>query len=176
MVEHWIGLTHLPAHGREFSFEDQNFWQELWQEFHFDFEVMTPILSTLFIVPQPDGFLVQGRISGSLKSSCHRCLEEARVEIDHAFDTFEAHEDVEALEEEESHLRNTDAGWELNVTGLLWEEFLLAMPEKILCADTCLGLCPHCGKNRNLEHCACCNLDNQSPLARALQGVKIKTN
>ena len=176
MVEHWIGLTHLPATGREFSFEDQGLWRELWQEFQFDFEAMAPMLSTLFIVPQADGFLIHGSIKGAVKASCHRCLEDATVEVDHAFDTFEAHEDVEALEGEESHLRATDAGWELNVAGLLWEEFLLAMPEKILCADTCLGLCPHCGKNRNLEQCACCNLDTQSPLARALQGVKIKTN
>ena len=176
MVEHWIGLTHLPMTGREFSFEDQGLWRELWQEFHFDFEAMAPMLSTLFIVPQADGFLIHGSIKGAVKASCNRCLEDASVDLDHAFDTFEAHEDVEALEGEESHLRATDAGWELNVAGLLWEEFLLAMPEKILCADTCLGLCPHCGKNRNLEHCSCCNLDSQSPLARALQGVKIKTN
>ncbi len=176
MVEHWIGLTHIPATGREFSFEDQGLWRELWQEFHFDFEAMAPLLSTLFIVPQADGFLIHGSIKGAVKASCNRCLEDASVDLDHAFDTFEAHEDVEALEGEESHLRATDAGWELNVAGLLWEEFLLAMPEKILCADTCLGLCPHCGKNRNLEQCACCNLDTQSPLAQALQGVKIKTN
>lgn len=176
MVEHWIGLTHLPATGREFSFEDQGLWRALWQEFRFDFEAITPLLSTLFIVPQADGFLIHGSIKGAVKASCHRCLEEASVDLDHAFDSFEAQEDVEALEGEESHLRATDAGWELNVAGLLWEEFLLAMPEKILCADTCLGLCPHCGKNRNLEQCACCNLDTQSPLARALQGVKIKTN
>ena len=176
MVEHWIGLTHLPMTGREFSFEDQGLWQALWQEFHCDLAATTPLLSTLFIVPQADGFLIQGTIKGAVKAPCHRCLEEASVDIDHAFDTFEAHEDVEVLEGEENHLRATDAGWELNVAGLLWEEFLLAMPEKILCADTCLGLCPHCGKNRNLEHCACCNLDSQSPLARALQGVKIKTN
>ena len=176
MVEQWIGLTNLPAHGREFSFDDQGVWRELWREFRFDFDVAAPLVSTLEIVPQPGGFLIQGRITGTVKAMCHRCLEDAEVVIDHAFDTFEAHEDTEAIEGEETHLRNTDSGWELNVAGLLWEEFLLAVPEKILCADTCLGLCPHCGKNRNLEHCACCNLDDQSPLARALQGVKIKTN
>jgi len=176
MVENWIGLTNLPAHGREFSFDDQDVWRELWREFHCEFDAVTPMVSTLTIVPQPDGYLVQGRIVGSVKAVCNRCLEEAVVEIEHEFDTFEAHEDMESEEGEESHLRNTDSGWELNTAALLWEEFLLAMPEKILCADTCLGLCPHCGKNRNLEHCVCSNLDDQSPLARALQGVKIKTN
>ena len=81
---------------------------------------------------------------------------------------FEAHDDVNVIEGEPTHLRNIDTGWELNAGGLLWEEFLLALPEKILCADTCLGLCPQCGKNRNMEQCACNNPDSQSPLARAL--------
>lgn len=176
MVEHWIGLTNLPAQGREFSFDDQDVWRELWQEFHYDIEIVTPLSATLSIVPQQDGYLIQGHLGGTVKTVCHRCLEEAEVVIDHDFDSFEAHEDVDLIEDEPTHLRNIDTGWELDVAGLLWEEFLLALPEKILCADSCLGLCPQCGKNRNLESCACSNPDSQSPLARALQGLKIKTN
>ena len=176
MVEHWIGLANLPAQGREFSFDDQNVWRELWKEFHYDMDIVTPLAARISIIPQPDGYLVQGHLGGTVTTVCHRCLEEAEVVIDHDFDGFEAHEDVDLAEGEPNHLRNVDTGWELDLAGLLWEEFLLALPEKILCADTCLGLCPHCGKNRNLEQCACCNLDTQSPLARALQGVKIKTN
>ena len=176
MVEHWIGLSNLPALDREFSFDDQEMWRDFWKEFHYDLEIVTPMLSTLSVAPQPDGYLIQGHLGGVLKTVCHRCLEEAEVVIEHDFDGFEAHEDVELLEDEPSHLRNVDTGWELDLAGLLWEEFLLALPEKILCADTCLGLCPQCGKNRNMEQCACSNPDSQSPLARALQGVKIKTN
>ena len=176
MAEQWIGLANLPAQGREFSFDDQNVWREFWKEFHYDLEIVTPLAARLSIIPQQDGYLIQGHLGGVLKTVCHRCLEEAEVVIDHDFDGFGAHEDVELLEDEPSHLRNVDTGWELDLAGLLWEEFLLALPEKILCADTCLGLCPQCGKNRNMEQCACNNPDSQSPLARALQGVKIKTN
>lgn len=177
MLEHWIGLMNLPAHGREFSFDDQDMWRELWREFHLEVEATQPLLAAMTIIPQPEGFLITGRLSGVLKTICHRCTEDAHVALDHSFDIFEAREDAMAdIEGEESHLRNTDAGWELNVAGMLWEEFLLAMPEKILCSDTCLGLCPHCGKNRNLDHCVCSHADSQSPLAQALQGVKIKTN
>lgn len=176
MAEHWIGLTNIPAQGREFSFDDQDMWRELWREFHFEMEIGTPLQTTMTITPQADGYLIQGRLQGSVKSSCNGCLEEASVVLNHDFDRFEAHEDSEILEGEETQLRSVESGWELNVAGLLWEEFLLAMPEKILCADTCLGLCPHCGKNRNMENCLCSGLDRQSPLATALQGIKIKTN
>jgi len=176
MVEHWIGLTSLPAPGREFSFDDQSMWRELWLEFQYDLEIIAPMLSTLSIVPQPNGYLIQGRITGIVKAMCHRCLEDAIIEFNHDFDAYEFHEDTDVIEGEPSHLRNVDTGWELNVAGLLWEEFLLAMPEKILCADSCLGLCPQCGKNRNMEQCACSKPDGQSPLAKVLQGIKIKTN
>ena len=176
MVEHWIGLANLPAQGREFSFDDQDVWRKLWQEFHYDMEIVVPISARLNIVPQQDGYLIHGRLHGTIKTMCHRCLEEAEVTLDHDFDGFEAHEDEDLVEGEPNHLRNCDTGWELDVAGLLWEEFLLALPEKMLCADTCLGLCPQCGKNRNLESCACSNPGSQSPLARALQGIKIKTN
>lgn len=176
MVEHWIGLANLPAQGREFSFDDQNVWRELWKEFRYDMDVVTPLVAKLKITPQQDGYLIQGHLGGTVTTVCHRCLEEACVVLDHDFDGFEAHEDVDLVEGEPNHLRNADTGWELDLAGLLWEEFLLALPEKILCADTCLGLCPQCGKNRNLEPCACNSPDSQSPLARALQGLKIKTN
>jgi uncharacterized protein len=175
MVEHWITLTDLPTLGREFSFDDQDIWRELWQEFHYVAEILTPLATTMTITPQPGGYLIHGRLTGIIAMACHRCSEDARVDLDHEFDLFEAHEDAEVIEGEETHLRGTDAGWELNVAALLWEEFLLAMPEKILCSDKCLGLCPHCGKNRNLDPCACEATENQSPLAQALRNVHIKT-
>jgi uncharacterized protein len=35
------------------------------------------------------------------------------------------------------------------------EQFYLALPMKPLCRPDCQGLCPVCGKNRNVETCAC---------------------
>ncbi len=32
---------------------------------------------------------------------------------------------------------------------------LLSVPLKLLCSDTCAGLCPQCGKNLNTESCSC---------------------
>lgn len=176
MVEHWIALTNIPAHGREFSFEDQETWSALWREFHFEARTLAPLVANITVVPQAGGFLIQGHLSGTLIVPCHRCTEDARVDLRHAFDRFEAHDDAEDPIGEETCIRLSDTGWELNISNLLWEEFLLAMPEKILCSDKCLGLCPHCGKNRNLDPCTCASEENQSPLARILRNVHIKTN
>ena len=37
----------------------------------------------------------------------------------------------------------------------LREQVLLAVPLKAICREDCKGLCPHCGKNLNLETCSC---------------------
>ncbi len=34
---------------------------------------------------------------------------------------------------------------------LLREQVLLAVPLKAICREDCKGLCPHCGKNLNLD-------------------------
>lgn len=175
MVEHWITITNIPTHGREFSFDDQDMWRALWTEFNFDAQITTPLKAQLTIIPQPGGYLVRGRLSGAISTICHRCSEDAHVEINHDFDVLETFEDAAAADEG-SYLRGTDTGWELDTTGLLWEEFLLAMPEKILCAEACLGLCPHCGKNKNQNPCDCNLSVNNSPLAQALRSLHTKSN
>ena len=152
MAEQWIGLANLPAQGREFSFDDQNVWREFWKEFHYDLEIVTPLAARLSIIPQQDGYLIQGHLGGVLKTVCHRCLEEAEVVIDHDFDGFEAHEDVELLEDEPSHLRNVDTGWELDVAGLLWEEFLLALPEKYFAPTRVWGYARNAEKTGTWNH------------------------
>ncbi|GAB1408942.1 DUF177 domain-containing protein [Desulfovibrionales bacterium] len=173
-VEHWITLTNLPASGREFLFEDQGVWQDLWHDAQCDIRVHTPLVATFTVFPHVDGFLIRGRLIGAVESPCHRCMEPAYTELRHDFEFFEAFDDPDELAEEEPRLRRAGADWELNDIAILWEEFLLAMPEKILCADICLGLCPHCGKNKNLEPCACATSDQRSALAAALQRAQIK--
>ncbi len=38
---------------------------------------------------------------------------------------------------------------------LLYQQMILALPQKNLCRFDCRGICEHCGSNRNLEPCAC---------------------
>ncbi|MBC7354616.1 MAG: hypothetical protein JG774_322 [Desulfomicrobiaceae bacterium] len=165
MTEHWIALTDLPAHGREFSFADQEIWQETWRSFGMDFAAHTPLEAVFTVTPQKDGFLIRGRLRGAVRAICDRCAEEAVLTIDHAFDEFEAIADIHEDDGEESHLRPLDAGFALDAAGMLWEQFVLALPAQVLCSDSCQGLCPMCGVNKNHESCQC---SKETPLARAL--------
>ena len=43
----------------------------------------------------------------------------------------------------------------MHLEDVLQEQVLLALPLKAICRDDCKGLCPHCGKNLNVQPCAC---------------------
>ena len=43
----------------------------------------------------------------------------------------------------------------VSLRDLALEQIQLSIPMKPLCDDNCLGLCAHCGANRNRESCSC---------------------
>jgi len=104
------------------------------------------------------------RIKGSLKVSmeapCDRCLEPARVPVDRDFDLryFPADQLPEggedALNEEASDIAYYD-GNRLELNDVLREVVLLALPMRFVCSESCKGICPTCGQNRNLQDCRC---------------------
>jgi uncharacterized protein len=53
------------------------------------------------------------------------------------------------------------------------EQILLAVPLKLTCREDCKGLCPHCGKNRNLEACGCA-VRPEEPRWAALKDIRSK--
>jgi uncharacterized protein len=60
---------------------------------------------------------------------------------------------------------------ELGLEPLVREQFILAVPFAPLCKDDCLGLCPTCGIDKNVESCAC--EKPIDPRFAALQGLKL---
>ena len=46
-------------------------------------------------------------------------------------------------------------GDEVDLSGLIREQVLLALPTRPLCREDCRGLCPHCGVNLNRTTCGC---------------------
>ncbi|MDY7002138.1 MAG: DUF177 domain-containing protein [Thermodesulfobacteriota bacterium] len=154
MPDLWLSITDIPAEGREFSFADQTIWSGPWSDYGLSFKPGKPLEGHLEVVPQRRGCLVRGRIFGSVVAPCDRCAEDVEIEMDSRFKIFESlsGEDSEAGE---SLLREKGGKIELNAAGLLWEQFVLALPVKPLCKTDCKGLCPLCGVNLNVERCAC---------------------
>jgi DUF177 domain-containing protein len=46
-------------------------------------------------------------------------------------------------------------GEEVDLTPLIREQTLLALPTRPLCREDCRGLCPRCGANLNQGDCGC---------------------
>lgn len=41
------------------------------------------------------------------------------------------------------------------------ESIILACPSRVVCKESCKGLCPHCGKNLNDGECDCCEKEEK---------------
>src|SRR5918999_4030343 len=82
-----------------------------------------------------------------LHGPCMRCLADAVVDIH--VDAREYHDtDAGAAEELRSEYVADD---QLELTAWARDAIALALPDQILHAPDCAGLCPICGKNLNLE-------------------------
>jgi uncharacterized protein len=172
MAEFWLSLSEIPAHGREFSFTDQSFWTDPLNEFGYEYEILRPYEAMITVLPQKKGYLIEGRFGGSVRLPCDRCAEPGTVDMD---EEFQVYEDFPGGEEtgQQTFLRRSGKTLELNVSGLLWEQFVLAIPAKLICTPACRGICPHCGQNLNLKECAC-DKEQGDPRLTALKSLKIK--
>jgi uncharacterized protein len=103
----------------------------------------------------PGGITATGTVSAPWQGECRRCggvvtgevqasVRERYVPADAGIVPVDPEADV--------YLMTDDL---LDLEPLARDAVLLELPLAPLCSDDCLGLCPVCGANRNLETCAC---------------------
>lgn len=103
---------------------------------------------------------VKGHLDVTMVSECDRCLEEAAFPIAQDFDLFyspgapEGGSHEVAIDAVESELGFYQGGG-LELTDVIREQVLLALPMQRVCREDCRGICPVCGQNRNQADCAC---------------------
>ncbi len=94
------------------------------------------------------GVSMKARISADVVSRCALCLEEARLhieaEIENRFSRTPEDEDEYLIE-----------GYAADLIKPVTDALILELPMRFLCTPECKGLCPVCGKNRNLVDCGC---------------------
>ena len=113
------------------------------------------------LVPHSSGEVrIQGRYSVEIGAPCDRCLERTRYPLEVSFDLFYrpvetiAREEEVGIDEAESEIGFYEGGG-IELEDVLREQILLALPMQRICSETCKGICPMCGQNRNQAACNC---------------------
>ena len=97
--------------------------------------------------------LIDGSCRLVIQIPCDRCLEPVDVTFDLNFSkNVDLSDNVQIDELDE---KNYIDGYNLDVDKLLYNEILIGWPMKILCSDTCKGICNTCGQNLNKGTCNC---------------------
>lgn len=92
------------------------------------------------------------RFEASLHGPCMRCLDDAVANVSIDVTEYEATDATADPDELENPYLEDDV---LDVSAWARDAVILALPEKILCNESCEGLCPSCGKPRSEGSCEC---------------------
>jgi uncharacterized protein len=112
----------------------------------------------------------QGTFRGNFEGHCSRCLRQYAFALDKQFE-FVLSPDPRTSDKKAGELSRDElglsyySGEEINLTPLLREQVLLALPTRPLCEENCRGLCGICGANLNFEACACSTTADDPRLA-----------
>jgi uncharacterized protein len=106
------------------------------------------------------GVLADVHAKGVVTMECTRCLAPAPQPVSiHFKDEFHSKIEVNtgaplpAPDEDDPYF--LDEAHRVDLGAALREYALLELPMQALCREDCRGLCPICGKDRNLEPCSC---------------------
>jgi len=121
---------------------------------------MEPTTLELDIWPSGTHHLLKGRFLYRAQIPCSRCLERVALSGEGRFEA----EYCPCSEEPRSKEIVVDAGNDHFVfyeddlvlaEDLVSQQMYLEIPDKLLCRESCKGLCPSCGVNLNHEKCTC---------------------
>jgi uncharacterized protein len=141
------------------------------------FKVVSPVMLAFDVDLQEKGrYRVAGHITGELELTCSRCLEPFTLPVVGDFDlryvprTENAGEGEQEVGEDDLTTAFYDDD-HIDLSGLITEQFVLALPMKPLCSEHCKGLCPQCGTNLNTGTCDC-RETWEDPRLAALRALK----
>lgn len=118
-----------------------------------------------------DKIVLQGRLICALTLVCDRCLAPFLFEVQTEWQQFFVMEYDQSCDEQDQEHCQIDLDITvleepvIDLDDILRQQVYLALPVKVLCADSCLGICPRCGVNMNQEHCTCAKSHEHSPFA-----------
>jgi uncharacterized protein len=172
-------LEDIPKEGLQATFLQGEDWldERLKGEERRTFRFISPIAIHLNLFKVGRVVQVKSRMETRVDWLCARCLENFPMVLTSEYRTtlkprpdFPPAEEVALTRED----LETDfyGGEEIELTSLVQDQVLLALPQKAVCREDCRGLCPRCGKNLNRGVCNC-PTGHLDPRFEALKNIKV---
>lgn len=118
----------------------------------FVFDPPCPV-ATVRLTRATTGILSTLALTVALRGPCMRCLEDATVEVRVERTEYEATDGQADNDDElENPYLENDI---LDLSSWARDAALLSLPDKILCVESCAGLCPSCGRPQSEGSCGC---------------------
>ncbi len=126
-----------------------------------DIAPLSLLTGAIRMIRTTDGVLVTGDLRCSLELTCARCLEPFTLPLQFSLeeefrptlDIFTGASLPVAADDEAA--TRIDEHHELDLTEVVRQNLLLAVPPSPVCRSKCAGLCALCGKNLNEGPCTC---------------------
>lgn len=155
-----IIINNIPEEGLNLQFHKDSEWFQgmLREKEKNDFSLQSvDVICT--VQRMREAVFVDGNMETNVVSNCCRCLETTNVPIKSNFRYTFVPAKSRITEEEELSPEDLEYGYYeddvIDLGALLFEQIVLQIPIKVLCSETCKGLCPHCGINLNTANCSC---------------------
>lgn len=134
-----------------------------------DLEVVGPLAVDLTYYRAGLDVVFGGTIGGPVRATCARCAEAFTFPLTTQLNVILSPRVATGQESAELTCDDLGLGYydgdEIDVSELVHEQTLLALPTQLLCDERCRGLCPQCGANLNLVACGCAERAPQPRLA-----------
>jgi len=115
---------------------------------------------------------LRGRIDTSFEGVCDRCLKQIVTPLSPAFALHYVFTEADAGRFDPAETQILAPGTaSVDIADDVRQVVQLTVPLKILCKDTCKGLCPQCGKDLNEGPCDC-RPEPIDPRWDALRGLR----
>ena len=91
-----------------------------------------------------------------LSCPCDRCLSDVALHLPVAYAEEWSLAAAGPPESDDADVvRRRVSGDAVEIDDGFWQNVVLELPAKVLCAEACRGLCPQCGADLNATACAC---------------------
>ncbi len=172
-------LEDIPREGKVGEFEQDPTWldERLGGEEKKPVRFLGAIRIHLRLSRSGSMVLVSSRVRAEMEFQCDRCLDPFSSYLDSEYRaSLKPKPQIPAEEEAESKRKDLETefyeGEEIDLTPLIQDQILLALPPKAVCREDCRGLCQRCGQNLNRGTCQCVNQETD-PRLKPLKNFRV---